>query len=137
MLKLVKGKSERIIIDEPDLKIQPGEARELLISALKVLSKHYKTKRQNPLPKAVGQMIMRFEPETVPAEPSIAVITPTPCRHDLNNVASSEVSDEISSHENGRRFVTTATGVATNPITGMLHYVRYPVYYPTYPTYYG
>lgn len=137
-LKLVKGKPqpEAVDDDDKDMKIQPEAARELLMSALKVLSRSHQKPRYEP----VEEIVMDYRPDVLPVEAPIALIEPPPlppCRREVSDVVLANPSDVVPTNENGRRFVTAATGVATNPYTGVLHYVHYPVYYPSHPSYYG
>lgn len=119
-------------VDEDGLKIRPGAARELLISALRVLAKDHKANHQKPKPK---EMVLELGEEVLPIEAPIAVIKQAPCRHNVDKNDSMGDDSNVPATKNGRRFVTAATGVAQNPYTGLLHYVQYPVYYPSYPYY--
>lgn len=121
------------------MKIRPGAARELLISALKVLVKDKRSILKRPAPQVneKKEIFMDFQPEIIPIEPTVALSAAVPCKHDImSDVALASEASDVPSTENGRRFIAAATGVAANPYTGMLHYVHYPVYYPSHP-YYG
>lgn len=114
-LKLVKGEYESV---EEDPEISSELTRELLVAALKLLSKD-RVSRSQIRPTPVRQVILGYKPE---ARSPVAVISSgPPCNRIADDVETAETIDEAS---NSRR----AVGIATNPYTGQLHYVHYPTY---------
>ena len=126
-LKLIKGETEPVT--EEELNISPELTRELLVSALKLIARD----RANRVSKSSSSP--KIPVMNVPIYPY-----PQPCGQHIQPIEKIEeqpettaVSDSAQASGNGRRaIVTTATGIATNPLTGLQHYVQYPVVYPTY-----
>lgn len=119
------------IDDELD-DVNPELTRELLISALKILSKD---RRLGPPKLKPSKLIMEVSPKPVPVQEIPKIIPLGPVKPPCNKIPElrDEMADEIQADEpvsgNGRR----AIGLARNPYTGQLHYAYYPVVrYPMY-----
>jgi hypothetical protein len=122
------GQSESL--SEEDLDVTPEVTRELLASLLRLLMKSRAVKTY------VKQGSLKPVIVTRQADPPFTIIAQPPCSGDQHHDAIEAVSNDAEAEPNGRRaVVTTATRVEANPYTGQLHYVHYPVIYPTVKTY--
>lgn len=126
------GESEHA--KEDDAKISPDETRHLLIAALKIISKD-RASRMKQQSNLVKNVILTDSPPTLAINHVPLPLTSSPVNLVSMAISSDattendEISKEIDSRRaNLRRYVR----VATNPYTGVLHYVNYPVYYPVY-----
>lgn len=120
------------VVSEEDLDVSPEVTRELLISALKILTRSRGSHLAMSMSDGVSKQIIA--PAPLPQMPPIAIVSvKAPC--DKEHIVEQEISDQEGQSDapigNGRRFVS----VAQNPYTGLLHTVYYPTVY--YPTYYG
>lgn len=86
----------------------PEDTQELLLLVIKALSS-YIVKKPEPVPIIVQPAM------------TMALAAPPP-----NSDMSAAQSDSAPANGNGRRLTT----IATNPYTGLMHYVYYPTYYP-------
>lgn len=128
-------------VSEGDLDISPEMTRELLISALRILTKTRGSRLAMSSSDGLSKQVIAAEPlpqmspmPPMPPMPPIAIVSvQAPC--DKEHVVEQEITDQddpdAPASGNGRRFVS----VAQNPYTGLLHTVYYPSVY--YPTYYG
>jgi hypothetical protein len=108
-------------IDEEDFDVSPEVTRELLLSALRLLARE----RENRSGPRVKEIIVGGHQPCMPSPPP-------PCGKDAapEEVEPMEGPEEVG--PTGRRaIVATATRLAKNPYTGRLHYIYYPVVYPT------
>lgn len=122
------------LVSEEDLDISPEMTRELLISALRILTRARGSRVAMSMGDGVSKQVIASGPP--PPMPPIAIVSvKAPCDKE-HVVVEQEISDQegqsdTTASDNGRRFVS----VAQNPYTGLLHTVYYPTVY--YPTYYG
>lgn len=118
VIKVIRAESETV---EEELNISPELARELLLSALKLLERE-KNSHISPKPVKVLRIVQQ----------------PQPCSsmvYSKNDQDEAKVEDSESSQDssNSRRsFITTKTAIARDPYTGINRLVTVPVIYPSY-----
>lgn len=77
---------------------------------------------------ADNQATLALKPVPVPLSSAQVAIISTPISDDADSENDEIAGETKVSRGDFRRYLR----VATNPYTGVLHYVNYPVYYPVY-----